>query len=221
VFVPDQGLDARPMAPSTRRLGRCLGGAAVAAGVTALVTWWLNEHEASEWWLVPAIVAPALGAAWWAARDQRASYRWVAAAVAVSACYLVAWLVWVPEPLVFRVVRDHEAAATRTAMRVIATTRPGTCRAPTPADVGVLARAGPWSQVCVFAPTTNAYAVYVLRRADGSAGVTYTTVAAHDDQSDPDSCYRHIVGGWVAHIDANLEDPADPCPYRYQFEGGP
>jgi hypothetical protein len=223
VFVQEQGLDARPMRPSTQLVGRCVVASGVAAAATAAVAWWSSGTGSARWWLAPAIAIPAALAAGWAALGRGTAYRWTVALVAVVSCALVAWFVWVPEPHLYSVVRDHQASATETAERVIAGWPAGTCRVPTAADLGVLTAAGPWAKVCVAGVIDGSFQVYVLRRPAGSGGLdlTYTTTRKGSTQAGPDSCYQRIVGNWVAHAEANLSDPGDPCPYRFHFEGGP
>jgi hypothetical protein len=223
VFVQEQGLDARPMRRSTQLVGRCLVASGLAAGATAVIAWWMPRLWVPGWWLVPAVVVPALLAGAWAALGRPTSYRWTVVFVAFVACALVAWWVWVPEPHLYAVVRDHQASATQTAERVIAGAPESTCRVPTAADLGVLAAAAPWAKVCVARMIDGSFQVYALRRPAGFGGLdlTYATTRRGSTQAGPDSCYQRVAGNWVAHARENTSDPGDPCPYKFHFEGGP
>ena len=137
------------MRPSTQLVARCLFASSVAAGTTS------RARVGAVRGRRPPVVARAgrgragpprcrLGRA-----RARTVYRWTVVLVALVSCALAAWWVWVPEPHLYSVVRDHQASATQTAERAIAGSPIGTCRVPTAADLGVLAEAGPWAKVCV------------------------------------------------------------------------
>jgi hypothetical protein len=210
-----------PMSTAGRLAGRLVVSFAIALVATAALTWWMSAVELSKWWLVAGIGLPAgLMASWCTAGRGQPMRLCVGAALAI-ACALIAWRIWVPVPVLFTTLRANVRSASATAQHVIDTTEPGTCRTPTPDDLGPLAALGPWAQVCVEGPKTGGFRIYDLTRpADSNLpSLSYDTNGLHSGGQG--ACWRHIVTGWYAHTQAGTGGSTGiSCPYNYQLEGG-
>ena len=216
-MVNTSTVDRRSLASRAERLAV---GVLLAAGATALVSWFLVGQWVSPWWLVVAVALPAAVAVVWATRRSGWLVRLADTAVVLVVCSAVAWLVWSPLPHRLAVLEAHRSAADATAQRLIAANPPTGCRPPRAGELGVLAQLGPWAEVCFRGLQDGSLASLDLDVVAHSTAGSLTYSAVGWSTSSPDSCYRHVVGHWYIHALANLNDPADPCPYGYRFEGG-
>ncbi len=206
-----------PRSRTSKLAERLVGGALLAAVATAALAWWMSAVELSKWWLLVAIAVPSFVAAGWATRDEGRVARCLAGVSMAVVGALICWQVWIPVPAFYEVLRSHHASADATAEQIMAaTTPPGGCRTPTPGELGVLAQVGPWDQLCVFVAADSGFRSLELQRPVGSKadGLTYSSNGSHGG-----ACYRRVVGHWFAHAPANGEDPVDPCPRGYEFQG--
>jgi hypothetical protein len=42
-----------------------------------------------------------------------------------------------------------------------------------------------------------------------------------DEPGEPDTCVEHVEGAWWAVMGESSDDPSNPCPFSFQFQGAP
>lgn len=72
--------------------------------------------------------------------------------------------------------------------------------------------------VCPVSTAEGHFVNFVAVGASPTYGISYT-----DRGSDTflDECYVHLLGKWWEFRDADLSNPASPCPGGWRFHGGP
>ncbi len=66
--------------------------------------------------------------------------------------------------------------------------------------------------------TAEGHFVTFYTRADPHSGLSYTDRGA---ETFLDECYAPVRGDWFVWMQADLENPAHPCPGGWRFHGGP
>jgi hypothetical protein len=201
-------------------IGRLVVGLVLAAGATAALAWWMSAVQLSKWWLLIAMAVPATLAAVWAGSRRARRTRLLIGLAAGVVCALVTWQVWTPVPALDTTMRAHRSTADAVAEPIISTTPVRSCHSPTAAELGVLAQLGPWAQVCVHGPADGSFRVLELDHSVASGEDMLTYSSNGSDAALPDACVRHVTGRWFVHAQANLDDPGDPCPSGFRFQGG-
>jgi len=188
----------------------------LACAVSWTVAWWLSGDFSAAWLLVPVVLVSSVMATAWASTDESHSARLALGTVFLVLSGLTAWIAWTPEPPLFAALRSREAEATNAAEQVLATQSPGTCSTPAAIDAGPVADLGPWQKVCVYGTQDRKLGGVQFFRPTGELALEYT--ATHP--IDPDSCFRRVTGDWWAYTRPDFQDPGNPCPRQYTFQGG-
>jgi hypothetical protein len=66
--------------------------------------------------------------------------------------------------------------------------------------------------------TAEGHVVTFLKLGESGKGISFTD---RGPDTFLDICYRHLVGQWYMFTNGGLTNPSAPCPFGYQFHGGP
>lgn len=71
---------------------------------------------------------------------------------------------------------------------------------------------------CAISTSEGHFVTFTAAGSMPSRGISYTD---RGPETFLEECYKHLVGHWWMFVGADLSNPASPCPFGYQFHGGP